>query len=180
MNAPLVFPPEGFTTLNKTLEKPPSVPSNENTTIKKTFHVTTPVVKKNASTHPSVTINSPLTNSSSVAYEVKKKSTQATPVKPTDTEVSDLQNVPTKNPKDVDLLPVPPKIIYSANNKPDQGVILIDNGENTEDEIKAQKTVQEPHVALVQGQMAAILAGVFLCVSVVGYIAMLSWRHYLE
>lgn len=180
---PLVFPPKGFTTLKKTVEKLPSVPSNENSTIEKKFNITTPnpnaVANSGPSTSQSVIANRLVTT---VEVNTQGKTTQATlSVKPTDTEVSDLQNVPTKNPKDVDLLPVSPTIIYNANSKPDQGVILIDNGENTEDEIKAQKTVyHEPHVALVQGRMAAILAGVFLCVSVVGYIAMLSWRHYLE
>lgn len=173
-NAPLVFPQEGFTTLNKTLEKLPSrsigsTTENSNTNFTKFINSNETTVNITLSRNLTETSNKLVDNTSHPLY------------KTTDTEVSDLQNVPTPNSNSINLLPVSPKIIYKDNIKPDKSVVLIDNGENTEDQIRAQKSVyQEPHVALVQGQMAAILAGVFLCISIVGYIAMLSWRRYLE
>lgn len=178
-NAPLVFPQQGFTTLNKTLEKLPPNYIQGNTTENTNI---TGLVKSNEAS-PNKSPNSNPTDSSSVTSHklVNITSLSSPSYKITDSEVSDLQNVPTPTLNDIDLHPASPKIVYTGNVKPDKSIVLIDNGENTEDQIRTQKSIyQEPHVALVQGQMAAILAGVFLCVSIVGYIAMLSWRRYLE
>lgn len=174
-----MFPQNGFLTLNKTYDKLPS-----NITAKIINIQTTSVTEKKEIEPQSapIYINFHSIKFLSTTPKPQQKVTQIpSSIRPTDTEVLDLENVPTRKFNDVDLQPVSPKINYSIDNTPDKTVLLIDNGENTEDEIKAQKSVfHEPHVALVQGQMAAILAGVFLCVSVAGYIAMLSWRRYLE
>lgn len=190
INAPLVFPYKGFTTLNKTSEQLPSNVTSE----------TEGIITKSNGTIAAVLRNNNATQTNSSTFLRPKEETKTYSGKPTDTEVSDLQIVPTRNPNDTDLLPVSPKTSYSSNKIPDETVILIDNGENTEDAIKTHSFVykepqnersediikvqrsayKEPHVALVQGQMAAILAGVFLCLSIVGYVVMLSWRRYLE
>lgn len=58
----------------------------------------------------------------------------------------------------------------------------IENGSNTE-ERKRKMENREFHGSrppLVHGQLAAVLAGVFLVISLFGYVALLSWRRYLE
>lgn len=70
---------------------------------------------------------------------------------------------------------------------------FIENGDNTEDfrrlekdlmftdEIRMRNDSHEPSdVPLVQGQLVAILAGIFVIIAIVGYAALLSWRHFLE
>lgn len=67
----------------------------------------------------------------------------------------------------------------------------IENGDNTED-IRRQEDLMatdvirnnshEPggDIPMVQGQLAAILAGIFVMIAVVGYAVLLSWRRFLE
>lgn len=64
-----------------------------------------------------------------------------------------------------------------------------EGGENSEDELHpslGRKDLMGPQrnhglgVPLVRGQLAAILAGIFVVLAVGGYIALLSWRRYLE
>lgn len=74
------------------------------------------------------------------------------------------------------------------NPKEDSEWIQVD-GENSEDQLHpslGRKDVMSPQrnhgpgVPLVRGQLAAILAGIFVVLAVGGYIALLSWRRYLE
>lgn len=173
VNAPFVFPSAGYTTLSTILEKLPvkqitQVPGElaKNTT-------TQPIVNT-VSLQEAVPKNT--NRPSSALLEKTTRKMEET----TDLEVPDLLRNPLRNTSDVDLQPASPKIIYNSQQTPDRTVIRIDDGKSTEDEIKSDRQTDEPHVALIQGQMAAILAGVFVCCSVVGYIALLSWRRYLE
>lgn len=75
--------------------------------------------------------------------------------------------------------------------KADAELIQLD-GERSEDERtpRAEREEEEevaaggrrhgPGVPLVRGQLAAVLAGVFVVLAVAGYAALLSWRRYLE
>lgn len=76
------------------------------------------------------------------------------------------------------------------NPKDDSEWIQVSD-ENTEDELhrslfgRKDLTIgpQRNHglgVPIVRGQLAAILAGIFVVLAVGGYIALLSWRRYLE
>lgn len=73
------------------------------------------------------------------------------------------------------------------NPKDDSELIQLD-GENSEDErvhpmssdVRIPPRDHGPGVPLVRGQLAAILAGIFVVLAVGGYIALLSWRRYLE
>lgn len=61
----------------------------------------------------------------------------------------------------------------------------IENGSNTEDRKRKIDSMENRHFhgsrpPLVHGQLAAILAGVFLVLSLFGYVALLSWRRFLE
>lgn len=168
-NAPQEFPHEGFTTLNKTSDNLPLNLTQASTGI---LNKTNP---NESNTTPKLS-----TGSTTLNHQPANITQTSSSVKPTDSEVDDLQNVPTKNPHHLDLLSTVSTNNKTAANNVDDSVVLIGSDENTEDAIKASSRYHEPHVALVQGQMAAILAGVFLCISFVGYVAMLSWRRYLE
>lgn len=81
-----------------------------------------------------------------------------------------------------------PPQISKHNPKEDSEWIQLD-GENSEDElhpmvlrndVRSPQRDHGPGVPLVRGQLAAILAGIFVVLAVGGYIALLSWRRYLE
>lgn len=52
--------------------------------------------------------------------------------------------------------------------------------DNTENDNDMFKTSQSAGIPLLDGTLAAILVGVFLVLSIVGYVALLLWRRSLE
>lgn len=61
----------------------------------------------------------------------------------------------------------------------------IENGSNTEERKRKMGGMEDREFhgsrpPLVHGQLAAILAGIFLVISLFGYVALLSWRRFLE
>lgn len=119
------------------------------------------------------------TNSSNFAYSYVSDDNK-------DTEVSDLLNVPARS-VDYDLAPNKPNITYKSNDAVNTSIFLKDDSinvnfegmKNFEDDTSPKRDDLE-HIAIVPGTIAAILAGVFLAVSIAGYISLLSWRRYLE
>lgn len=80
--------------------------------------------------------------------------------------------------------------VKAKHNPKDDAEPIQFNGENSEDEqhpllirtgeVMSPQRTHGPGVPLVRGQLAAILAGIFVVLAVGGYIALLSWRRYLE
>ncbi|KAG5876322.1 hypothetical protein JTB14_010829 [Gonioctena quinquepunctata] len=101
---------------------------------------------------------------------------------PVDIEVAGLLEESSSIPEDLE--PVSPKINYKPDQKVDLSVILFDKALVAEGDPKLKYTVEnsnsKENVGLIQGQLAAFLAGVFLIVSIFGYVALLSWRRFLE
>ncbi|XP_057668663.1 uncharacterized protein LOC130901357 [Diorhabda carinulata] len=119
------------------------------------------------------------TNSSNFAYTYVSDDNK-------DTEVSDMLNIPASS-VDYDLAPNQPKIVYKPDDSVNTSIFLKDDSINVNlegmknygDETIAKRSDLD-HIAIVPGTIAAILAGVFLVVSIAGYISLLSWRRYLE
>ncbi|XP_018568955.1 uncharacterized protein LOC108909194 isoform X1 [Anoplophora glabripennis] len=130
------------------------------------------------STKIETSTNQPTLN---ITYPVNNTAVNSSKI---DTEVSDLLNT-TVNCLTPNQIPdSAPNITYNKSEQIDRDVELIENGENTEDVLRRNSTLKEkvsnPGVPLVQGQLAAILAGVFVVISVIAYVGLLSWRRYLE
>ncbi|KAJ8921880.1 hypothetical protein NQ315_008513 [Exocentrus adspersus] len=159
-----------------------------------TINVNTTEVKSN-STNSEITSNVNTTGGtvSSQSLNTKINSNETVEKNPsanittnkTDTEVSDIVKSTIEYIKQ-DKIPQEPNSNYSyyATKNIDTDTELIENGQNTEDVLRnhsaSQKEVSQPGVPLVQGQLAAILAGVFVAISVIVYVGLLSWRRYLE
>ncbi|KAJ8974738.1 hypothetical protein NQ317_005933 [Molorchus minor] len=101
----------------------------------------------------------------------------------TDSEVPDMLNNSVIKQNVSDISDKPPRIDVDENiiNKETE---LIEDGENTEDILRGEREqeqlVKKQGAVVVQGQLAAILAGVFVIVSILVYLGLLSWRRYLE
>ncbi|CAH1279767.1 unnamed protein product [Diabrotica balteata] len=111
------------------------------------------------------------TNSSNFVYTVIPTEEKESNNSQIDTEVEDLLKVPEHTDDDS----------VHITNDPDPIIFLSDDSINGWK--LAQKYHEEPVLerkGLVPGKVAAILAGVFVALSVVGYVALLSWRRYLE
>ncbi|XP_017770843.1 PREDICTED: uncharacterized protein LOC108558440 [Nicrophorus vespilloides] len=65
------------------------------------------------------------------------------------------------------------------SDEPKSQVELIQEGNNEDSRIDVSPP-SHGRTPLVQGQLAAILAGVFVIIAVIGYVGLLSWRRFLE
>lgn len=95
-----------------------------------------------------------------------------------DTEVPDMNSKVNCLPAN-QIPDTPPNITYNETQKIDKETELIEDGQNTEDILRnstSNEKLSNPGVPLVQGQLAAILAGVFVVISVTAYVGLLSWR----
>ncbi|EEZ97289.1 uncharacterized protein LOC103314450 [Tribolium castaneum] len=88
-----------------------------------------------------------------------------------DTEISDLLLAPDE-PLTTNSLPELAPVTGGTN-----AYEWIENGDDTEDD---KFETREVGVPLMDGTVAAILVGVFLVLSVVGYVSLLLWRRSLE
>ncbi|KAF2894518.1 hypothetical protein ILUMI_11646 [Ignelater luminosus] len=87
-----------------------------------------------------------------------------------------------------EILEIPEEIENSTNVNRKWDSELIENGSETED---VRENVSVPlknrnrdfygsRIPVVQGQLAAILACVFVLIAIIGYVGLLSWRRFLE
>lgn len=101
-----------------------------------------------------------------------------------DTEVPDLLNSSVNCLSPNQIPESPPNVTLNATQQIDRDIELIEDGQNTEDILRNSSSYEDKlsraGVPLIQGQLAAILAGVFVIISVTAYVSLLSWRRYLE
>ncbi|XP_050504623.1 uncharacterized protein LOC126883303 isoform X2 [Diabrotica virgifera virgifera] len=173
---------------NSTASVNTSTTTKENTTQKSTLNTT--IYETTSNVNNTININSTTlngtnletttshfdmedikaTNSSNFYYSMvppEKKSNNSQ----IDTEVEDLLNVP-----DYDL-------VQTANDPDNRPAIFLNDDSINVESIHTDGQDDEPvpeHKGLVPGKVAAILAGVFVAFAIVGYIALMSWRRYLE
>lgn len=87
-----------------------------------------------------------------------------------------------------EILEIPEDIENSTKINRKWDTELIENGSDTEDvrenvsvPIKTRnRDLYGSKLPVVQGQLAAILACVFVLIAIIGYVGLLSWRRFLE
>ncbi|XP_072387939.1 uncharacterized protein [Diabrotica undecimpunctata] len=117
------------------------------------------------------TENSEATNSSNFMYDVAPTEEKKSNNSQIDTEVEDLLKVPEHTDYDSVRITVDPDPVIFLS---DDSINVWKLASKNHDELMPERK------GLVPGKVAAILAGVFVALSVVGYVALLSWRRYLE
>lgn len=96
-------------------------------------------------------------------YKKPPATSSTTPTTPTDAEL--LESV---------------KATIAVNVSPKEDAEYIENGEDTEEARLWRKEHRSNGLPIVRGQLAAILAGLFVAMAVLGYLGLMSWRRYLE
>nr|XP_023015395.1 uncharacterized protein LOC111504906 [Leptinotarsa decemlineata] len=168
---PSIFPSSGIgnkptISLNKTVDKPNLSAIRRNKLNEK------PVIHDNTTEYIKVDSHETIETNSEVPSAKKLK-------KQIDTEIEDLLEVP----KETYILEEPesPKVNHGPDQDVNLSVLLIDKFLLTEDSLRNNSYQNKlENVGIIQGKLAAILAGVFLVVSILGYITLLSWRRFLE
>lgn len=136
------------------------------------------------STDQSQTQNQPLQSTTSTDSYINNVTVTPSPTlpspRPTDIEVPDMLNGShvVYNGSDV---AVKHNVNYSIVDEPLKTFEFIDDDpRDTEDSKIMGHAVSEESTGVVQGQLAAVLAGLFVVIAIIGYIGLISWRRYLE
>lgn len=147
------------------------------------LNVNTTDMKSNSSNIPVDNVDTSYSSDKANITQVPVNDTASNSSK-IDTEVSDLLNS-TINCLSPNQIPEsPPNVTFNASQPIDRDTELIEDGQNTEDVLRNSSSYEDKlsraGVPLIQGQLAAILAGVFVIIAVTAYVGLLSWRRYLE